>query len=372
MAAATRRHTDDSANLLGRGLVVGIVQARMMSSRLPGKVMLPLPVVTAADGVEEHPCLAVMWSRLSQSRLVDHWVVATSVDPSDDEIVAWCSKNNVPCSRGALDDVLGRFAATAKVAVPRKKTGQAAVVRVTSDCPLIAPDEIDRVVARYWEERLVINPCSYASNVPWILEIRGRYGAPPGLDVEVMAFSALMTAARVATARFDREHVTPFLRRDNTFPARAHFTPFGRDGAGFLRMTLDTGEDYEMLRQMTGDLTAASFGNTWDPEAEARVDTAVPEPASLRFGKADVIEYLRTHTDLQDISLRVCGVDECKLRRTDQLCKQCSATSAAATCHLHASDGKYKTWKGPSPGKIVLSGCKECGTGDVVAEADGT
>ncbi len=371
MAEARPLHSNGDANLLGRGLVVGIVQARMTSSRLPGKVMLPLPVVTEGGGVKEHPCLAVMWSRLSQSRLVDHWVVATSVDPSDDEIVAWCSENNVPCSRGALDDVLGRFAATAKVAVPRTQTDRAAVVRVTSDCPLIVPDEIDRVVATYWEEQKSYVPCGYASNIPWILGDRGCYGAPPGLDVEVMSFRALMTAARDATAQFDREHVTPFLRRD-TSPTRTYFTAFGSAGDGYFRMTLDTKEDYAVLRQMTGDLTAASYGNTWDPEAEARVDTAIPEPASLRFGKVDVIKYLRAHTDLQDINLRVCGVDKCKLRRTDQLCKQCDATSSAATCHLHASGGKYKTWEGPAPGKIVLIGCKECGPDDVIEDTDGT
>ena len=201
--------------------VVAIVQARMSSSRLPGKVLADL------GGA---PVLQRVVDRLERCAQVDAVVVATSEAAEDDPIAAAAT---VPVVRGSLDDVLERY----RLAVAQHPCD--AAVRITADCPLIDPMVVDEVVLR-WRHGTE----SYVANV---IEPRTF---PKGMDTEVISAEALTEAAAEATDLHDREHVTPFIRdRPDRFPQAA----VTRDPSlGHLRMTLDTPEDLTALRDLVG------------------------------------------------------------------------------------------------------------------------
>jgi spore coat polysaccharide biosynthesis protein SpsF len=164
--------------------VIAIIQARMGSTRLPGKVLLDL-----AGGT----MLARVVRRVRRARLIDAVVVATSTAPGDAPIVEECGWLGVACFRGCEADVLCRYheAATAYEAE--------AIVRITADCPLVDPEVTDRVVRAFLDGRP-----DYASNV-----LRRTY--PRGLDTEVMGASALARAACEAAEPYQRVHVTPYF-----------------------------------------------------------------------------------------------------------------------------------------------------------------
>ena len=199
--------------------VVAIVQARMGSTRLPGKVLLDLGGQSA---------LARVVRRLSRAKLIADVVVATSELPGDGPIVSECQHLGTACFRGSEVDVLDRYywAAKAKDAD--------AVVRITADCPLIDPQVVDETIQVFQAEQ-----ADYASNV-----IPRTY--PRGLDTEVFTMEALAWAWLEAREPHQREHVTPYLyEHPETFKiasaiARANF--------GHHRWTLDTAEDLQLIR----------------------------------------------------------------------------------------------------------------------------
>lgn len=199
--------------------VVAVVQARMSSSRMPGKVLENL------GGV---PVLQRVVDRLQRCEQVDAVVVATSDAASDDPVAAAAT---VPVVRGPLEDVLERY----RLAVAEHPCD--AVVRITADCPLIDPAVVDEVVRR-WRQGTE----AYVANV---IEPRTF---PKGMDVELIGAGALADAAAEATSAYDREHVTPFIRdRPERFPQAAVTR---RPPLGHLRMTLDTPEDLRSLRDL--------------------------------------------------------------------------------------------------------------------------
>jgi len=189
--AAKRSAEDGKAQMLNwtsvdsEGPIVAIVQARMGSSRLPGKSLAE---------IEERPMLWHVIQRVKRATLVDQVVVATSIAPADDVIERMCLQNGVRCYRGSESDVLDRFYHAARA----EKAKQ--VVRITADCPLIDPEVIDRVVRRFQRGDL-----DYASNA-----MVRTY--PDGLDTEICSFSALERAWHEATKASEREHVTPYFR----------------------------------------------------------------------------------------------------------------------------------------------------------------
>jgi glutamate-1-semialdehyde aminotransferase/spore coat polysaccharide biosynthesis protein SpsF (cytidylyltransferase family) len=166
-------------------VIVAIIQARMGSSRFPGK--------TLAD-LAGRPMLARVVERVRRAAAVNKVVVATSTAAGDDPIAEFCAHERIPCFRGSEDDVLERFYDAAK------EHGADVLVRITADCPLIDPGVIDRVV-----ERFQCGDCDYASNAL-------RYTYPDGLDTEVFSMAALQQAWREAKKPSEREHVTPYLR----------------------------------------------------------------------------------------------------------------------------------------------------------------
>lgn len=202
---------------------MAIVQARMTSTRLPGKVLLPLA---------GEPVVARILERLKRAVRVSKHVVATSSDPSDDELAKACESRGIEVVRGPLDDVLGRFV----LAVPEDC---AAVVRITADCPLVDPALVDHHVARFFEER------------PWADYVTNAVvrTQPDGLDVEVVSREILFEAHARARTVYDREHVLPWVRR------HARQVPVTQEiDLSELRWTLDTRVDYEVLSEIYDEL----------------------------------------------------------------------------------------------------------------------
>jgi len=201
------------------GPIVAIIQARMGSSRLPGKSM--------AD-IEGRPMLWHVIQRVKRARLVDRVVVATSTEALDDAIENMCRENNVLCYRGREQDVLDRYYGAARA----EKAGT--VVRITADCPLIDPEVIDRVLRRFQQGDL-----DYVSN-----NMVRSY--PDGLDTEVCSFSALEKAWHEATRASEREHVTPYLRsgKFRTANVESEMTALYQH----YRWTVDEVEDLGFIR----------------------------------------------------------------------------------------------------------------------------
>lgn len=203
--------------------VTAVIQARMGSSRLPGKVLLPLGDFDVLTWVVE---------RVQQATRVDQVFVATSTAAGDDPIaektLSWPS---VGLIRGPEQDVLGRYA------LALDRTPAEYFVRITSDCPLIDPQVIDEVICLALES----GSCDYASNT-----VQRSY--PRGLDVEVVRRGALVIANNEATKETDREHVTPFIwRQPLRFGIKQVQHP---QDLSFHRWTLDTEDDYKLLQSL--------------------------------------------------------------------------------------------------------------------------
>ncbi len=196
--------------------VAVLIQARMSSARLPGKVLAPLA---------GQPAIVRMVERVRRVQGAGRLVVATSDDRSDDVLALVCHEHGIPCSRGPLDDVLHRMAA----AVPE---GSEVIVRLTGDCPLIDPALVDLHISRYVAGEAT---GGYVTNV-----VSRTY--PDGLDVEVMSRDLLIEAARRATTASDREHVTPWIQRHATITAVTQPVDLSA-----LRWVLDTPSDYAAL-----------------------------------------------------------------------------------------------------------------------------
>lgn len=201
--------------------IVAIIQARMGSTRLPGKVLMDLA---------GEPMLARVVKRTMRAQMLDEVVVATTVQPADEAIVRLCSERGWPCFRGSESDVLDRYYQAAK----RHRAD--IVVRITSDCPLIEPEIVDLVVREYLEK----GPLDYVSNT---LPPRTF---PRGLDVEVMSFEALERAWHEDSNPAWREHVTPYIyRHPEKFALRAVVND---KDYSHMRWTVDTSEDLSFVR----------------------------------------------------------------------------------------------------------------------------
>lgn len=205
---------------------VAIVQARMASSRLPGKVLAP---------IGSRPMLAWVVERTRRAKYVDDVIVATTAAESDDPIMEFCRSAGYAVFRGSPLDVLDRFYQAAL------KYEAQVIVRLTADCPLIDPHEIDRVVNIFTEQKV-----DFAANrlpPPW------KRTFPIGLDTEVCSFAALERAWKEADQLHDREHVMPYL-----YEVAGRFkvqVVEHEPGYGHLRWTVDAPPDLELVRRVT-------------------------------------------------------------------------------------------------------------------------
>lgn len=248
-----------------------IIQARMGSSRLPGKVL---------KEIKGKPMLEWVISRGSLAGKVDETVVATTGDPGDDAIAAWCSQRGIPCFRGAPFDVLDRFYQTA---LWRKAER---IVRVTADCPLIDPHVIDETITLF-----ETSGADFTANrlpPPW------HRTFPIGLDVEVVSFAMLERAWKEAAQPSEREHVMPWFYNTE---GRCKIRILDHEpDCGMHRWTVDTPDDYALLQEI--------FSRLDDP---------------LHASWLDVLDLIQQHPELEQINesthaKRVDVVDE-RLRK---------------------------------------------------------
>jgi len=205
--------------------IVAIIQARMSSTRLPGKVLAE---------IAGEPMLVRVVERARMAVLVDEVVVATTTDPADDPIEALCLERGYACVRGSNQDVLDRIYQAARLHAAE------VIVRLTADCPLIDPGVVDQTVGTFLKSQV-----DFAANrlpPPW------KRSFPIGLDTEVCSSQALERAWKEADKPHQREHVMPYLYE---VPGRfrVSIVDCERD-YGHLRWTVDTPEDLELLRQI--------------------------------------------------------------------------------------------------------------------------
>jgi spore coat polysaccharide biosynthesis protein SpsF len=199
--------------------IAAIIQARMSSTRLPGKVLMDLGGETV---------LARVVRRLRRATLIDGIVVATTNSAADNSVVRECRHLSVRVFRGEEHDVLDRYYHAAQC-IPAE-----GIVRITSDCPLIDPEITDNTIRSFLERRP-----DYASNA-----LQRTY--PRGLDTEVMTREALARAWREARLSYQRAHVTPYIYEN---PDRFYILPVkGEVDHSGHRWTLDTAEDLAFIR----------------------------------------------------------------------------------------------------------------------------
>lgn len=233
-----------------------ILQARMGSQRLPGKVL---------RSIAGKPMLEWCLLRLGDSKRCGRVIVATTTAPQDDAIVHRCNQFKTPHFRGSENDVLSRYYEAAQ------HFRVDPVIRVTSDCPLIDPQVLDGVLATFTSERT-----DYLSNTH-------ERTFPSGLDVEIFSFDALTQAHHAATKLYEREHVTPYLYQH---PQQFRLAQY-RNSANFshLRLTVDTEEDLRLVDAVYAHFIARGVGH--------------------RFSLDELIAFLSSRPDLVEINRHV-------------------------------------------------------------------
>lgn len=238
---------------------VAIIQARMGSTRLPGKVLR-----TLAD----RSVLAHVLARVGVAKRLDAIWVATTDRPADDPVVEECRRLGAPCFRGSEDDVLARYHGAAQAAQAR------VIVRVTSDCPLFDGVLLDEMLAVFQSANQPQITVDYLSNV-----LERTY--PRGLDAEIFTFAALARARREARQPHEREHVTPyFYQHPELFRLRSFAG--NTDWSGH-RWTLDTPEDWRFIE--------AVYAALYSPDR--------------MFTTADVFDLLRRRPELTELNCAV-------------------------------------------------------------------
>lgn len=202
-------------------MILAVLQARMSSSRFPGKVLQPIWGI---------PMLLFEVNRIQESQQIDHVIVATSTDKTDNVIWELCIRHKIWCFRGDLNDVLDRYHQVTQIFNP------AHVIRLTADCPLIDPDVIDKTILHHLQ-----GGYDYTWNP----------GFPDGLDVEVMTFNTLHKCWKDATSLEDREHVCTYIK------GHPDIFKIGRYENGVdlsnIKISVDTPEDYQRVRALVED-----------------------------------------------------------------------------------------------------------------------
>ena len=212
--------------------IVAIIQARMGSQRLPGKVLLD---------IHGKPMLQRVLERVADSKLIDRTVVATTTEAGDDPIDRFCKSRGYRVVRGHPSDVLDRYLQAAQ------SQHADIIVRLTADCPLLDPGVIDMTIEALLDSD---PPADLALN-----RIPGSRTFPIGLDTEVCTMQALQRAWEEADQPYQREHVLPYL-----YEVPGRFRVLQVDHArdyGTLRWTVDTPEDLQLVRQVYADFAPA-------------------------------------------------------------------------------------------------------------------
>lgn len=231
---------------------VAIIQARCGSTRFPEKVFAEL---------SGHPLIWHVVNRIKHAKTVDEVVVATTTNSLDDKLYDWCVSNCIPVSRGSENDVLNRFYETAK------KFNADIVIRITADDPFKEPVLIDNAV-----NKLIVEKVDYVCN-----NFPPTY--PEGTDVEVLTFQALEKQEMNSHSDYEREHVTQYIYHN---PDDFKMLNLSNDkDLSYLRWTIDTEKDYEMVKQI--------YDNLYSSDMEV-------------FHMDDILSYLEKNPDLATVN----------------------------------------------------------------------
>ena len=243
--------------------ILTIIQARLGSSRLPGKVMLLLA---------GKPLILRMFERVACSKYAGKIVVAITEEEDDNDLFKLCKQNNIETFRGNTLDLLDRHYEAAK------QYGTDAVVKIPSDCPLIDPEIIDKVILYYINNR---DKYDFVSNLH-----PPTY--PDGNDVEIMSFEAVENAWINAKKDFEREHTTPYIwENPDKFRIGNVVWEKGFDYSMTHRFTIDYKEDYEFIKRVYDELYHQNN----------------------RFGLNDILELLEKIPEIKKINELYAGVN---------------------------------------------------------------
>lgn len=236
---------------------MAIIQARMNSTRLPGKVL---------KLIDTRPMLGYMAERVSSASEVDDYVIATSSAVSDDPIEEFCTNNDIPFFRGNLDDVLDRFYQASKIADAK------IIIRLTGDCPLVDPNIINKMVRIFKK-----NSYDYMANTAPPEGIT----FPEGMDVEIFSKEALKKAWKEAEKPSEREHVTFYFWKNKNL-----FSTFRYDleeNYSNYRLTVDYPEDFELVEKII-----QHFNNS-----------------KLQFNMDEIIAFLVENPEITDLNKNI-------------------------------------------------------------------
>lgn len=236
---------------------LAIIQARMGSTRLPGKVL---------KKVLNKTLLEYQLERVKRASLIDEIVIATTLNPEDDAIEQLCKNVQIPVyRRGPADDVLARYFGAATLF-----EGDI-IIRLTADCPLIDPTIIDQVINHYLDH---LHQVDYVSNT-----LKRTY--PRGMDTEVFSLHSLKVCYRNATKKSEREHVTAYLT-NNPSLFKLQNVENQRDESHH-RWTVDTSEDFLLIEKVIKQLY----------------------PCNPNFTMQDVLTLLEQHHEWQKINSHI-------------------------------------------------------------------
>jgi spore coat polysaccharide biosynthesis protein SpsF len=210
--------------------ISAIVQARMGSTRLPGKIMKKL---------EGKPVLWHVYDRLKHSKKLDNIIIATTILKEDDRVENFCKENNIMFFRGSVENVLSRYFLAAQ------KFNCENIVRITSDCPVIDPEIIDEMIEKFFIENEEKINVDYLSN-----SLERTF--PRGLDAEIFTFKVLEKTFNEAAKTYEKEHVTPYIYQHPELFKLKNFSS-SKDNSN-LRWTLDTKEDFQLLKEIYSNL----------------------------------------------------------------------------------------------------------------------
>lgn len=243
--------------------IVTVIQARTGSSRLPNKIFLPL---------FNKPLLYRMYERVKYSKLAGEIVIATTNDQSDDKVEELCKEYSIECFRGHPTDLLDRHYQAAKL------FNADAVVKIPSDCPLIDPNIIDRVLQFYIDN---VENYDFVSNLH-----PATY--PDGNDVEIISFNSLKIAWENAKRELEREHTTPyFWENPDIFNIGNVVWETCLDYSMSHRFTIDYEKDYNFIKQVYDELY----------------------PINNKFALHDILDLLERKPEIRKINEEYCGVN---------------------------------------------------------------
>ncbi len=243
--------------------IITVIQARTGSSRLPNKVIMPVLGKTLLERMVE---------RVALSKLAGKIVIATTLEKSDDVIEEISIRNKVPIYRGSIEDLLDRHYQAAKL------FNADAVVKIPSDCPLIDPDIIDKVIGFFIQHS---NEFDFVSNLH-----PATY--PDGNDVEIMNFNILEIAWKNAKRKFEREHTTPYIwENPDKFRIGNVEWETGLNYSMTHRFTIDYPEDYEFIKRVYEELY----------------------PKNPKFGLDDILNLLSAKPEIKAINEKYAGVN---------------------------------------------------------------